>query len=736
MSQQITARLQNIVYNSLFDLLGTTSTGYGAQLISEPVSLGLPIKANYWNLMIQDVERCLIHQTGTSTNMLTYTNSGTLTYSGIAERMYTQIQLLQANQGTAHPSQLKSFTYNSTSTGPVEWTCTNYSSTITMKAGQGYITAANWSWFYPNQLNYFFNLGGSIQPHIKLPESETLSNKAAWQPLIEKANDIKFGHAEWLQTQSTSSNSYQVVVTGNGNTPAMLRRNLAGLGIHISHTSTYIVTASNTTSYSANAIIITFANTGTDANTKNQIIGSLNFVAGLGPKSKTKSTSTTITKQYDVKHHVTGTIITDIFTKTIIGRYISLNVNLETDFLTTYPAGTNGGIAAQIPQTQITSNSVSAAPSPIPQFTCGVGDSTLPQIVTLRNNSTFTCNVTNIALRDYTDGTVSPTTMTIAPGDSSEFVVTYTGIEAGHYQGMIDVFCNVNPLTLFTEINVGSTNPRMFTVTTTTIAPISQNFVVDHAGGYFKNFDVEFPSVDGYTYTSLVTGTNDTFNVTFDPVGLPDGLHVTTATVTVNPLDSSQIVTTWTVPIAITTAVINRQIAQWASALGYNNVKTGISYDVIDGTTYFTVGIGPNNPNISELGSRNRTFTSWQEVYRFPILEKPQNMYSKDYVVKKNSTFVYNSYFGVGSATGSVLRVINDGLGNITVRLSTVAVNGHTIEQRHTLDSIVKSFYYYDPTRTDQLQNIEDLLEDGETYYLTGIDASGNILTSLVPPLG
>ena len=736
MSQQITARLQNIVYNSLFDLLGTTSTGYGAQLISEPVVLGDPVKANHWNLMIEDVERCLIHQTGTSTNMLTYTNSGTLTYSGVAERMYTQIQLLQASQGTAHPSQLKSFTYNSTSTSPVEWTCSNYTSLITMKAGQGYITAANWSWFYPNQLNYFFNLGGSIQPHIKLPPGETQSNKNAWQPLIDTANNIRFGRTEFLQAQSTGSNSYQVIVTGNGNTPAMLQRNLAGLGINIFHTSTYIVTATSTTSYSANAIIITFANTGTDVNNKNQIVGSLNFVAGVGPKSKSKSKTETITKQYDVKHHVTGTIITDIFTKTIIGRYLSLNVKLETDFLTTYPAGINGGLSAQIPQTQIVSNSVSAVPSPVPQFTCGTGDSTTPQVITLRNNSTLTCVVSDIVLSGYTDGVVSPTSMTISPGSYFDFTVAYTGIAAGHYQGMIDVLCNINRLTLFTEINVGSTNPRLLAITTTTIAPISKNFVVDHAGGYFKNFDVSFPTVDGYSYTSLVTGTNDTFNVTFDPVGLPDGLHATTATVTVNPLDSSQIATTWTVPIEITTAVINRQIAQWASALGYDDIKTGISYDVIDGTTYFTVGIGPNDPNMNELGSRNLTFASWQEVYRFPILEHTQAMYSKDHVVKKNSTFVYNSYFGVGSATGSVLKITNDGLGNISVILNSVAVNGHTIEQRHTLDAILKSFYYYDPARTDQLQDAGELLEDGETYYLTGIDANGDILTSLVPPPG
>jgi hypothetical protein len=736
MSQQITARLQNIVYNSLFDLLGTTSTGYGAQLISDPVSLGQPVKANDWNLMIQDVERCLIHQTGTSTNALTYTNSGTLTYSGIAERMYTQIQLLQARQGTAHPSQLRSFTYNSTATSPVEWTCTNYSNTVTMKAGQGYITAANWSWFYPNQLNYFFNLGGSIQPHIKLPDNETMDNRSAWQPLIDTANNIKFGHAEFLQVQSTASNSYQVIVTGNGNKP-QIRRNLEKLGINVYHTSTTIITTTNTTSYSANAIVITFINTGTNANNRNQIVGSLNFVAGLGPKSKSKSkTGQVITKKYDVKHHVTGVTITDIFTKTIIGRYLSLNVKLETDFLTTYPAGTNGGLSAQVPQTQITSNSVSAAPSPIPQFTCGTGDSTLPQIVTLRNNSTLTCTVSNIVLSGYTDGVVSPTTMTIAPGSSSDFVVTYTGIQAGHYQGMIDVLCNINRLTLFTEINVGSTNPRMLTINTTTIAPISKNFVVDHAGGYFKNFDVEFPTVPGFTYTSLVTGTNDTFNITFNPIDLPNGLHVTTATVTVNPLDSSQIATTWTVPVAITTDVVNRQIAQWVSALGYGDVKTGISYDIIDGTTYLTIGIGPNNPNMNQLGVRSLSFASWQEVYRFPILERPQSMYSKDYVVKKNSAFVYNSYFGVGTAAGSVLRVINDGLGNITVRLNSIAFNGNTIEQRRTLDSILRSFYYYDANRTDQLQNIEDLLEEDETYYLTGIDASGNILTSLVPPLG
>jgi len=732
MPQPITSSLQNIVYKSLYDLIGTTSTGYGAQLISEAISVSSPVTSNDLNNMILDIERCLIHQNGTSTSSLQYVTSGTLANSGVLQRMYTEVQLLQANQGKVHPSQISTMTVNTVNHSPIAWTCTNYTTTATMKLGQGYATAANWSWFYPKQLQYFFNLGGYIKPQISIENTPASNDIAAWQPLIDSANNVKFGRTEYLQALS-GNNSYQVVITGRGNKQS-LQRYLST--VHHSYNTSTVIVYENTTTYSANAVIVTFANTGTDIHNMNQIVGSLNFVAGLGTTgtSKTK-TSHSVTKQYNSTHHVTGTIVTDIFTRAIIGQYISVGVQLETDFLTVYPTGANGGIAAQIPQTQLISNKVSASPSPVPQFNCGVGESTTSTTVTLRNNSTITCVVDGIDLIGYTNGVVTPTTMTIPSGSSADFTISYNGTAVGHYKGVVHVRHNVNPLYLFTEINVGSTHPTSWIVSTSTIATISKNFVVDHAGGYFKNFGVSFPNVSGFTYVPLVTGTNDTFNITFDPIDLPNGVHVTTATVTVNPLDSSLSATTWPVPVRITTDIENRQIAQWASALFYNNTKLGVSYDIIDGTPYVTIGIGPNNPNMSELAVRALTFSSWQEVYRFAIpTNNKGTLHSKYHVVKQNPAFTYNDHFGVGLAMGSLITLNHDEYANISLYLNPIAIGGANDAQQSVLDGITKSFFYFDPSRTNQLQQANQLVEGGQTYYLKGIDRDGSILTSLVKP--
>ena len=691
MHNKITAAIQNQIYTALFDLMGTTSTGYGARLISDPVAAGTKIEADAWNRLVEDVERCLIHQNGTSTTSLGVCSTGTEITMNEPAQIYTAIQFLQNDIGKVDPNHLASFTYNSTSTSPVSWTCTNYSSTATMVAGQGYVASVNWTWFYENQLNYFFNLGGTLQPEITIVSARP-QELASWQNLVTAANNVVFGRNEFLQALSNPQKTYTFVITGHGD--ALAQR------LNPPRFTTIIY--QDTQVYSNSAITVTFKILGST------VIGTINFVAGTGKKGKKVFGKTTV----------------------ITGKNIRVTVELETDFKTTYPTGYLGGIAAQIPQTQIIANSVSAVPSPIPQYVLGVGDVST-QTITLRNNSTLTCVVSDIQLSGYTTGTVYPTAFSIPANSTSTFNLEYTGAYPGHFNGLVDVLCNINRVTLFTEVNVGSTYPPSLYISTTTNSVISQDFVVDHAGGWFKDFAADLMPADGFTLTSPVVHTRDTFNLTFDPKGKTNGTHSTEVTVTVQAMDSSQTSTVWTVPIEINLNVVNAHLGDWTSCILGTDTILSISYDIFDGVYHITAGIGPSSATIVDLRTKETEFTTWEEVYRIPLTTPGKN-YPAGHRVKPVDGFVYNDHFGVGNARGNMLTLDWDGLGNIGIAMNNIyylpGVNTQETKDMST------AFRYYDTSRVHQLQNFSGLTQGGQTFVFNGFDKHGKTILSLVAP--
>ena len=725
------------VYNSIFDLMGTTSTGYGAIMLSEPVVPGERVEALQIDQLRLDIERAIVHQNGTGTfigidvtpdvpvnntattylvNFLEADPGEDITGNMLA-RLYTQLQFLSMYPTRAHPSQLETLSFNNSVPSPVSWTCTNYSSTATMilnPNNSGYMTTVNWSWFTPQQVQYFFNLGGSIEPDIEIV-SGRINDITAWQPLIDAVNTIRFDLDKFNEAKN-NGNQYKYIISGSG---AYLLEGARA----VTHVPVVITTEVDTQIYAANAIILTFTLNGS------QISGSLTFVAGVGKKGKKKKK---IGKIFSKKK------IFDIYDKTILGRYIRVSLKLITDYKTTVPVSHNGGISAQLPQTMLIGNYLSATPRPIPQFSTYVGGVTDSQTVTLLNNSALTCTVSDVVLSGYSYGTVSETQFVIPPYGSHTFTVQYNGTVAGVHRGYIDVLCNINRLTLFTEVIIGGTTPSSWTVTTTTNALLSQEFVVDHAGGNFRRFNatlnVTYPGMQGYSLLEHVPDTLDKFRVDFDPGGMENGIYPAEVQVDVEPLDSSEDPVTFLVPLNINLNVENRNISTWISAMFYDGVKLGLSYDVIGGFRYLTIGIGRSNPQVSELGTVE-TFNSWSEVYRVPVNKDVEDtLYPKDYLVKGPD--VFNKKFGVGTSRGNLITVKN-WHGNLQLLLNTPSDYGSTDTERKVLTGLATAFYYY-AEKSNRLTQLEtDDLQVGNhrgtTNYLVGFGREGQIVTHYVP---
>jgi kumamolisin len=685
----------NYIRDYFFEFAGTTSTGYGANLKGKDVQDGDIIQAANWDNLLLDTDRILVHQNGVSDNIIPSANTGTKILASVPDRMYTAAQFLEINKETVHPSQLAVISHNTPVSITEDWTCTNYVTTASMILGSsnnGYITSVNWAWEYEQQINYFFNLGSTIVPDITIVGGRQ-KDIDGWRPVVDEINSVSFGKAEFLEALQTEDLSWEYIAIGEGNTnnPAMPKGPI-------------------TDDYKTNGIILRYQIVGST------IIGSVHYLVGLGKKKKGKK------KKWGKK------------TKKgfIHGEWVRVSLYVETDFKTTYIVGNNGGISSQKPQTQLISNYVSASPSPLAEFSFATGLSDA-QVVTLNNNSTFTCVVSNIVLEGYTTGTVTPTSLTIPPHSNDSFAIQYTGTTPGYYKGSVRVLQNVNPLTLFTEVNVGSVSPSKLITTVTNTSIIAQDFLVDHRGGDYNKFEVAFPATNpaGFTYLDIVENSQDTFRVVFDPtVTETNGTFQTTATVTIYPLDSSLDLINLHVPISITTNVIFYQgLGNWVSALGYDNSCLGLTYDIIGGVRYLTVGIGYGEDlSIDDLQTENPT--GWETIYRIPINKgiASEILYTNDYLVSDVENI--GNYFGIGNATGSILTVKNY-RGNLEIDLNILSTDSSDPHQQKVLEGLEGAFYYYDETlyRNSQLASPN---ESGQTEYFTGFDVHGNTITDLV----
>lgn len=686
---------QNIVYDKLFSLMGTTVTGYGAFTASKPVNYGQIVRDEDWDYMYDDLVRVKIHQYGTSTNNLLISDPSEIVLDGVQDRMYTWAQLHLATSSTVHPSQLSSMSINTNEMSPPQWISENEDSdNWTDITGNGYIAAAGFTWFRPAQLNYFFNLGGSITPLITLGAG-TIRDLLAWDTLVEQANQIVFSKDEFYAALNSPNKSFIHIITGPGNfDPNNKKKN---------------VKYKKTKNYTANGIIIKFQIV------DSRILASIQFVAGFNDKKKKGKGK-----------------------KKKKGNYIVVRLQINTDFRTEYSNANTGGIAAPIPQTQLINNCLSIDTRPVEPFMFPVGGESDTRAIELRNNSTQTCNITDIFLTAYTLGTVSPTTLTIPPHSSSYINLKYTGDTAGLYKGFVNIESDINNFTIFTQVEVGAISPSSLILTTGTTDIIYQEFTVDLVAGPYERFDaVLAPSGNGFTFvehpTTFASEIVDRFNVTFDPTSRPNGLYATTATVTVYPLDNNNEVAVFEVPIEIDLNVKRYNIGRWISALGHQTSALGLSFDYIEGKRYVTVGIGKNSPLLSELGSVN-TFTSWSEVYRMIIEDRFETLYSSDHAIKQETNYASN--FGVGKAAGSIITVKNEKYGNIEIFLNSLRYPGDDDTTTKILKGLSQAFYYYDPTayRVTQLETVNQLTNEGCTRYFKSFDKDGTVETTLVVP--
>jgi hypothetical protein len=690
---------QNLIYNEVFTLMGSTSTGYGSPLASEAVSPGQLVSGEDFNLLKDDIRRMIIHQFGTGSNHLSKLKDaipGTLVDHSVPQRLWTQVQFLKRDPTMISLENLRSMTINTKKDSLPEWTSTwNYA------ASNGYIAPSSFAWSTATDVNYFFNTGATIRPEIEIIETpENAAEEALWAPLVAQANAVLFDKDKFLQLKQDGE-WVEEFTDADVNQPAR-------------------------------SIIVTFAyHTTTVDNVttvhRNVINTSLHFIAGYYGKKGKKDK---LGKKKD--------------------NTVTVKINLRTTFKTYWASAELGGIASPVPQTQLMGGYLSAPPVPIPTFGFAVNSSKTREVI-LRNNTNSTATITNITLTPppgytqeeypelypgYSTGTVSKTNFEIESGNTGSFFVSYSGNVPGVYKGKIFVQASSNDIVLFTDISIGEIDPGFWTQTVTTNNIISKDFTINLAPNVFRGFSVSMPEPTGFKLYPKIN--DNTFRVEYNPEHSTEGLHDTVATVRIFRYDTTES-TLIDVPINITTNVLYANLQSWVSAAGPDDRVLGMSYDIFGGRRYFTVGIGVAS-DASELGNELLEFPSWQEVYRMELTTESKKHFMNDDTIVKRTEFsggnTVSSYFGVGNAKGSLLTINDYGTGDLRIDMNNVRTFV-TIdeEEAKTLRALANAFFYYDETveRTTQLET-PNQFQDGFTRFVTGINRNGGLVTSLVNP--
>jgi len=236
-------------------------------------------------------------------------------------------------------------------------------------------------------------------------------------------------------------------------------------------------------------------------------------------------------------------------------------------------------------------------------FSWQSGGTSNAQVITLTNIGNTRINVTGIdfvndnnltRITDFT-GLGGSTSFSLDPDTSKQFTLAYSGSRLGDYTGSFTVRSNNTSGPVTRQLSQSVVNvPFDFTLTP------REDPVYWNSRNTFSKTVTIVPSGTNKSFTSYTATSNlpddgifkidTTFptgpKISFNPSVLPPGLYIIIVTITVNNVSHYYSVT------INFTAPLNEHLGSWTSALSPFNSVIGMSYDIIDGARYLTMGVG------------------------------------------------------------------------------------------------------------------------------------------------
>jgi len=217
------------IYLALYDLLGPVPTGYGVTPLSQSRFRGSKIDAQDWNYLHDNIQQCYIHQNGSVSNSINTISKGDIVSAEYVNSLKSVVQGLTANPLTVASNQLLTTTAN-----------TVYSSDST-----SFTYALYYNWATAQEIDYFFNLSGKIQPNFS-----ATGDNADLNYVIDKLNHLYADNGNYKTSFNITltSNTNSIVVTSSVSGPryelSFAFTNPSGNQVNGSVTTTYSTGAS------------------------------------------------------------------------------------------------------------------------------------------------------------------------------------------------------------------------------------------------------------------------------------------------------------------------------------------------------------------------------------------------------------------------------------------------------------------------------------------------------------
>lgn len=392
---------------------------------------------------------------------------------------------------------------------------------------------------------------------------------------------------------------------------------------------------------------------------------------------------------------------------------------------------------------------------------------------------------------DIAPSSILSGTPKIPPGMTGTFTLAYYGEQSGEYSNWFIIVSDSDaPQYKFitkqiVQDDFGVTiTPTYFTTATTTVnerarvtyvlTPI-YNQVEDTTLALDANYYVE-----GSPAWSIVnTGTNEvTLEFESGTINNTTGTYSAQLHIETN-FGNYSVPNSASVDIDYTK---NYNIKSWQSPIAHKNSIIGVSYDVIAGKKYLTIGVGAGGDGSPQYDDGGDLFISmrslgiegagldnpypfWAEVYRFYIPSNGPATYlsgSKDadgfneYQVKFTEGLNYGHYFGYETSYESMFIVKDDGFGNLRITINGLREYSGNADFDKTLDNLTRAFHYY--SEKDSGGRIQNLVQypfqsqppvvantsttplplgEERTSFFLGFDVlsttTSSIVTSIVP---
>jgi hypothetical protein len=395
--------------------------------------------------------------------------------------------------------------------------------------------------------NYFFNLGGRLTFNLTRPSGSYTGGNATWATLIDGWQTAPSGGIPSLE--------YNRANFQTGGTATLFQQGTGNtLTITVVKTSNRVLT-----------VTATFVNTSVDTNL--QITNSINYEYSTGAFNAPRPSIAAV--------HTLG----DTYTPVFVARKTLAVTNPSTYSF----------------QAQQTSSA---------------------QSIYLTNNGTVSLTVTGITFNDdpmVTSVVTSPITFpaVISAGTYRVFNLAYTGATSGSYSSSFTVSSDndLGAVTVSTSESVSAipfsftTNPTSVTVSNKSDrTEFRQKINIIPANGSYSSYVPSFPG--GSTGYTIDQSPPDGPIVIFTPGILAANTYATTVRITVNGIFVD-------VPFSINlTAALDQNLGTWLSPQATDNSVIGMSYDIIGGNRYLTIGVGMGSDGSSQLFNGGTSYVS------------------------------------------------------------------------------------------------------------------------------